>query len=540
MSMFSLRRSLGLRLILIGVLTLVLLVPMGMVRGLIREREGRRSEAVADIASKWGGMQVLAGPILTVPYEVRVEEPESDTRPIVVMSHGTRAADPESDTGSIVVTPQQVDLEVAAKEPRFEKRQAHFLPDSLRVTGTVAPEIRYRGIYEVVVYTAKLSVTGSFGDVDFARLNADEERVLWEDAFVTLAISDLKGIRAAIDVYWDGSPCPADTGMGAEGDFGSGVAALLGVSPETGTNAFSVDLELAGSGELMFEPLGKMTDVAIESDWPDPSFVGGFLPNEEDVSEDGFSAAWHVSHLNRNYPRQWVGRPRKSAGAAFGVRLFNPVNEYQQATRAAKYAILCIVLTFLAFFMTEVLTRRPIHPIQYLFVGLGLVLFYSLLVSLSEHLLFGLAYLLASAALVLLVAAYARTIMRSSALGGVVGAVLALLYLFLYIVIRQSDYALLLGNIGLLVTLAFVMYLTRGSTGSPCSAASVCRGSSASGKSRRWTKRPRHRAGPRNALGEDEAAALGFRDGVARLPGGADPEAPRTSGSEQRRVRSPW
>ncbi|MBC7446588.1 MAG: cell envelope integrity protein CreD, partial [Hymenobacteraceae bacterium] len=229
-------------------------------------------------------------------------------------------------------------------------------------------------------------------------------------------------------------------------------------------HAFSFDLDLNGSTGLLVAPLGRTTTVHLSSGWPSPSFIGEFLPRQRKVGADGFSADWRVLNLNRNYPQRWRtgdGQRPSVDASTFGVRLLVPVDEYQKSTRAVKYALLPLALTFLIFFFVEVLQRRRIHPVQYLLVGFALVIFYLLLIALGEYIRFNVAYLTAAVVVIGLVTAYVAGIFRRRDLTLVTAGVLTLIYGFVYIILQLEDYALLIGAFGLLLILALVMYLSR-------------------------------------------------------------------------------
>jgi len=222
-----------------------------------------------------------------------------------------------------------------------------------------------------------------------------------------------------------------------------------------------MSLNLNGSGQISFVPLGKVTTVQLSSPWKNPSFTGLFLPDERIVNEQGFSAKWKILHLNRNYPQQWTGKSEKVMESAFGAKFFCPVDEYQKSMRSAKYAVLFIGLTLAAFFLTEVTNRTRIHPIQYLLIGFDICLFYLLLLSISEHTSFATAYAVSAVASVLLVASYSRGILKSGRMAATIGSLMTFLYGFLYVTLQLEDYALLIGSIGMFVVLGVVMYLTR-------------------------------------------------------------------------------
>jgi inner membrane protein len=224
---------------------------------------------------------------------------------------------------------------------------------------------------------------------------------------------------------------------------------------------FSATVQLKGSGDLLFVPTGKTTTVSANSSWPNPSFTGSYLPDVRAVKDSGFNADWKVLYLNRKYPQQWKDNVHEMDGSAFGVDLIIPVDAYQQTTRSVKYAILIILLTFTAFFLIEWVYRRPIHSFQYALVGLALCLFYTLLLSFSEYIGFNSAYLTAAAATIILIAWFVRSILRSSMMSLFIGALLTLLYGFIFTLIQLQDYALLMGSIGLFITLGVVMYFSR-------------------------------------------------------------------------------
>jgi len=220
-------------------------------------------------------------------------------------------------------------------------------------------------------------------------------------------------------------------------------------------------LDINASGGLKFTPTGKETNVSISSNWINPSFMGRFLPNEHDITAEGFSANWQVLHLNRNFPQKWIGSRYKVENYSFGVDLIVPVNEYQKNMRTVKYAFMFIGLTFLSFFMIELLNKKVMHPIQYLLIGFSLLVFYALLLSISEHILFKYAYLISCLATILLISTYTISVLRSKLQTGIIFTILVLLYIYLYILIQLQDFALLVGATGLFVILSLVMYLTR-------------------------------------------------------------------------------
>ncbi len=420
----DMKSSAGVRLVVIAVIVLALLIPAGMIRDLIREREGTRDGAVAEISGKWGRSQTVAGPVLTVPYREYAK----------------------NNKGKVVST---------------TIAYAHFLPDDLSIAGTLVPQVRYRGIYEAVLYNGKLHLSGTFSRPDGKELGIPSGDMQYDKAFLSFGISDMKGIREIIHVIWNGATIPANPGIATSDVLASGVSAKVALDGKAQGFPFAVDIDINGSRELSFLPFGKETRVSLSSTWASPSFQGEFLPEQRTISKDGFSAEWKVLNLNRNYPQKWAGRNEQVASSAFGVGLRMPLNEYQKTMRTTKYALLFIVLTFAAFFLIEILARMTVHPIQYLLVGLALVLFYTLLLSLTEHLRFQYSFLIAGGGIVALVSAYSWSVLGSGRLAAVIGAVVSVLYGFLYVLLQCEDYALLLGSVGLFAILAAIMFVTR-------------------------------------------------------------------------------
>ncbi|MDH4228983.1 MAG: cell envelope integrity protein CreD [Nitrospirota bacterium] len=420
------KSSISVKALIIGVLILILLIPAALVQGLIHEREDRRDEAVRNIAAKWGQAQTITGPIISVPYKVTYKENKGG-------------------------------------EPQYSLAYLHFLPDTLNLEGSLAPEIRYRGIYEAVLYGADLSLSGHFSHPRSRRVDVPAGDILWEQAVVQLGVSDMVGIRDTIetDLSTHGKPA-MNPGVPTTDLMDAGVSAPLPLDgPERGDIPFSFHLRINGNERLEVTPVGKITQVKLAAPWPSPGFSGAYLPQERTITDKDFTATWRTLHLNRNYPQEWAGGKYRVSGSAFGVKLHRTVDIYQKSERTAKYAALFITFAFTAFFVSEIMNRRRVHPIQYLLVGFAVVLFYTLLIALSEQISFGLSYLIAATAVIGMITGYARAILGSLRMAGMVGSLLFLLYGFLFVVLQLEDYALLMGSIGLFVVLAGVMYLTR-------------------------------------------------------------------------------
>ncbi|NGP76258.1 cell envelope integrity protein CreD [Balneolaceae bacterium YR4-1] len=419
--MINLKKSLGIRLFVIAFLALALLIPSVLIQELISERENRRNSVVDEISQKWGKKQTVVGPVLSIPYKHYFSVDDKVEHTI---------------------------------------RYAHFLPEKLNIKGSIVPEVRYRGIYKVIVYNGKLMFSGNFHSLDLSVLNISPEDYLLDEAFISVGISDMTGIKDFISINWDGQDYPANPGIETNDVLQSGIS----IAPVIAANKeyrFAFDLNLNGSGGMLFSPVGKQTVVELNSEWANPSFTGNFLPVEREVNSSGFRANWEILHLNRNFSQQWTGPNQEVSGTAFGVDLLLPVDGYQKTMRTAKYAIMFIALTFMTFFMIELLGKKVIHPVQYLLIGFALLLFYTLLLSISEYLSFNLAYVIAASSIIALITVYSFRVLSDMRKTGIILGVLILLYGFLYILLQLQDYALLMGSIGLFIVLSLVMYLTR-------------------------------------------------------------------------------
>jgi inner membrane protein len=426
------RRSLTFRAIVVGILILLLLIPLGMVRDLIRERADRKQEAEAGISADWGGAQTITGPVIDVPYEVMVRVPNGN----------------------------------GGFENRMETRYAHFLPEKLIADATLEPYKKHRGIYEVAVYGSQTHLSGSFAPLHDQR-SSSEHALQWEKASLVLGISDLRSIKEQVTMRIGDRTVQFEPGMSNTDIASNGLSAPFQLdSTQLGLAMdFDAQLTINGSGSYNLVPVGKVTRATCKSSWKDPSYQGAFLPDPPDSTADpknGLDAHWTVLHLNRPYPQEFTGNMNGAIeGTAFGVRLMQPVDEYHKNERASKYGLMLIVLIFLVFFFVEVLQELRIHPIQYLLVGFALCIFYTLLIAISEHLGFAKAYIISAVAVISLVVLYANSVFQVKRASQLLGLIMLLVFGFMFALIHQQDYALLFGSIGLFITLALVMWVSR-------------------------------------------------------------------------------
>ncbi len=423
------RQSVTFRIFFIGFLILILMIPLVMVSSLIGERENRRNAAVDEVSSRWGSAQRIAGPMIVVPYRVSYRDEKNILRERV--------------------------------------ENAYFLPEALRAKGTVDPQERSRGLYRVVLYGIKdFAFSGLFRRPDFSRLGIQESAVIWDRAYLAVGIPDTRGIQKGVTLRWNGKEHPFLPGVKNAGIITSGIHVPLGERVREGAiSGFSFTIGLRGSSSLGFVPLGKETVVELSSSWAHPSFEGAYLPDRRSVGGGGFTAFWNVSYFGRNFSQEWTQSqmpdPGTFGGTEFGVRMYQPVDFYQKCVRAVKYGFLFISLTFLAFFLFELFNRLSIHPLQYLMVGFAMTLFYLLFLALSEHIGFMASYAVSSVSVMAIITGYCSRILETRRRAGVMFGLLFGLYSYLFILLENEDYALLLGALALFAILALVMYLTR-------------------------------------------------------------------------------
>jgi inner membrane protein len=362
------------------------------------------------------------------------------------------------------------------------KQYAYFLPEDLTIQSTVLPQERSRGIYKVMLYSSVNKIEGRFNKPMLEQLQLNPQQIVWNEAYILFNITDAKGLNEELKMKWKDSAITLSPSANGEG-----FTAPLKINNQEDLNnvQFSTSIELNGSEKILFTPLGKTTSVTINSKWPHPSYTGNILPQTKNIIDTMQSATWKSLSHKRNFPQQWKNasysftipydhiettRPTSTTtgvsindlGAeAFGLDLYIPVNGYQKTLRCIKYAVLIIILTFCAFFLIETVNKRSVHPFQYGLVGLALILFYTLLLSFSEYISFNLSYSVAAIATIGLISWFVKGILQSGRLSTILSVILILLYSFIFSILQLQDYALLLGSIGLFISLAVVMYFSR-------------------------------------------------------------------------------
>lgn len=431
-------RSLTLKLGAIALLILLLLIPLLMINGVIRDRQQLRDGVLEDIARSSSYSQQLSGPLVVVPYRK------------VVRTWKTREKTNER-----------------YQEIGEERGRLYFLPERFELDGAVQTELRARGIYQARLFHADNRISGHFSLPTQLGIKEDFGDYQFDPPFLAVGISDIRGIENALKLELNGRSLDFIPGSQV-GWLGEGVHVPLPALDlkQVTELAFGFDLKLQGTGQLQVLPVGKTSKVSLTANWPHPSFIGNYLPAQRDITDQGFTANWQTSFFSTNLQEILnscvsSGGCEALFGRSFGVSFIDPVDQYLKSDRAIKYALLFIVLTFAGFFLFEVLKSLAVHPVQYALVGVALAFFYLLLLSLSEHIGFAWAYLLSASGCVLLIGFYVCHVLRSVRHGLSFSAGLAALYGLLYGLLSAEDYALLMGSLLLFGLLGVFMVLTR-------------------------------------------------------------------------------
>lgn len=428
------------RMMMIGFLSVLLIIPLVYIEDLIKERSLRQETVVDEISKQWGNEVSLYGPILKVPYKVYSEK--------MITDQLTKK-----------VTSEMIE----------HINYAYFFPDKLKINSSINPEEKKRGIYTTAVYNSSIAINGTFDSLDFSQQEIDEKNILWNKSKILLKTTNVKGVSniLSVDINNEKYDLSSVSSNDHYSDYGyytleSKIIPIKNKGLLTKSIPFALEFGVRGSKEIRFIPIGKKTTAQITSNWKTANFMGEFLPyNPDKIKEDGFDAKWQILDVNRPFPQQHFGVLPNLNEFDFGVNFKIPVDEYQKSERSAKYGFLVICLTFLIFFLIQTMSKVDMHPFQYLMIGLALLMFYTLLVSISEHSNFLKAYAIASVSVISLITLYAKSILKDKRFMWFVGLALSALYAFIFVIIQLESYALLVGSIGLFIILASVMYLSR-------------------------------------------------------------------------------
>ena len=426
------------KIIMVGLLTFILLIPLQFVKNLITERADRQKEVVAETSEKWGEQIYFYGPMLKIPYKTQVE---------------TKLYDPKTKEHVNSVT--------------TELHTAYFFPEELKNTTKVTMlKPLQRSLYKSNVFTAEMAFTGNYITPNFKINNIPNEDILWNEATVVIRTTNLKSIKSQVNLKLGDSMYRFEPTQHTQNDTMStletGLVDLRSLQQEA-TMDFKFSINYNGSKLIRLAPIGKTTTAHMTSNWHSPSFMGNFLPNDKHkkISTAGFEADWEVLHLNRPFAQQSFDVLPNVKDYAFGVDFITTVDEYQQNERASKYGFLVIGLTFLIFFLIQSISKISIHIFQYSMIGLAVLMFYTLLISITEHSSFTLAYIIAGLSVIVLISVYSLSILKGRKFPVFIGVSLSGLYAFIFVIIQMEDYALLVGSVGLFLILAAVMYFSR-------------------------------------------------------------------------------
>ncbi len=429
------------------------MIPTTWIERIIKERQARAADVIREVSDKWSAGQTLSGPVLVIPF-TKIEV--------------LKRWDNNKQIEDIIES----------------KHKAYFLPENFMVTGKVTPQKLRRGIFDVAVYESTIQLDAEFVTPDFSVWNIPDNQVHWQEAMLVNGISDLRGIDANPVIESGGNKFMAepssntgirinqfatspvskeDLAVASENiSLTSGIIVPLNwKTREDFINRFSMNLSLKGSESLYFVPVGKSTQVNLSGPWPSPSFEGKLLPAERSVDDAGFTALWKVLSFNRPFAQKWIDTEQTLGGSEFGVRLLIPADQYQKSMRTAKYDGLIIILAFTALFLVEITSKIKIHPFQYILIGIALIVYYTLLLSLSEQLGYNMAYVIASIATTILVGIYASTFLRRKPVTFLFTGLMTFFYIFIFVIIQAEDYSLLIGSVGLFLIISLLMYFSR-------------------------------------------------------------------------------
>jgi inner membrane protein len=425
------------KMIMVGLLTLVLLIPLFFVQDLISERSCRQKEVVSELSELWGKDVEFYGPIMKIPYR--------------------------SFSETTIV-------EDKTKAPRIERyavtKYAYFFPEELKNKSDVKKNTSLkRGIYNNVVFTANMNFEGHFKSPNFEKLGIKSEDVFWDKVTIIVKTTNLKSIKSDLKIKLNNQLFDFESKADEDVQYGTLETTNFDHKLLEANSKIDFDFQMKynGSNSITFVPIGKTTFVAVNSDWESPSFMGMFAANDttKTISKKGFHADWKILDINRSFSQQYIEKLPNLNDYSFGVKLIETVDEYQQNERASKYGFLVIGLTFLIFFLIQSISKVNIHIFQYSMIGIALIMFYTLLISITEHSSFSFAYAIAGTSVIALITLYSVSILKDRKFPMFIGISLSVLYSFIFVIIQLEDYALLVGSIGLFAILAAIMYFSR-------------------------------------------------------------------------------
>ncbi|WP_179376285.1 cell envelope integrity protein CreD [Winogradskyella wichelsiae] len=432
-----LKTSITARMMMVGALILVLLIPLSYVNILISERSYRQKDVVNEINQKWGNEVLIYGPIIKIPYKSYSETSTFNEK-----------------------------TKTYLKETKTLINYAYIFPEKLHVDAAVKSKTMYLGNFESAVFTSDMALTGRYHPINLEGKGIKNEDIIWEKSSILFKTSNLKGIKNEMAIVINDKSYAFETSYNENSSLNNLdelETAFLNEDLLKGDFNFNMNVTYAGSEQIQVIPVGKTTTMEMTSNWADPGFIGNYSPDDEtrSITKDGFKVDWKVLAINRAFSQQYLNQVPSLSQFAFGTKFVVLVDEYQKSERSAKYGFLVIGLTFLIFFLIQTMSKIHIHAFQYLMIGLALIMFYTLLVSISEHSNFLKAYLIAGVSVILLITLYSKSILKNFKFSALIGLSLTALYAFIYVIIQLENYALLVGSVGLFLILAIVMFVSR-------------------------------------------------------------------------------
>ena len=437
-------KTLGFKIIIIVVLGLLLLIPMTFINSVVKDRIRYQNEAISSIIEPVGDSANIQGVVIAIPYLEKFID--SDT-----------------------------------KEIGYTRKYIFYMPNEYNVTGDVEVTSLSRGIFKAPIFNSKLNITGIFDKYNAEIYNLDENNtiILYDEAMIILGIGNKKNLMKLPNIlvnqneelkYYEKN-INIDLNM-FKNKF------LYTISRDSILNGFdfNITMDIQGGNSLIITPLASENTFKISSKWKDPSFTVGFLPTKREVNNNGFNAEWNIASFNTSFTKYWTSDEnsnrlnnidnnqyytsnQESNNVLISFLLLN--DNYQKTSRSVKYAILFIFIPFFVLFLCEVLSKKRIHPVQYILIGIANAIFYLLLLAISEHINFNISYFISALMVTALTSIYIGYIIKSPKYTISMAIVEALIYIFLFGILQLTDYALLMGTLGLFAVIALAMYFTR-------------------------------------------------------------------------------
>ena len=434
----NIKNELGIRFLIIGIIALIMFIPLGSVNSIVDERNDLYTNVLKNISSQWGNPQVVTGPALVIPIIEKYNITEK-----------TKYSEGNEKIHNKIV---------------YKNKNIIILPKKLSKKINLKEHYRYRSIYKSLVYEAGIKIQGNFDLSGYSKLSDNLYKVRYDKAYILMGLSDTKAIQNVSKLQLNANSYAFEPGVGVVlNGISSGFHAPIGIDEKQNIYNFNFTFNTKGSSSIRFSAFGEQTDVTVDSSWKHPSFQGAILPTEREITKDGFHAIWKIPSLARNFPQSWILEEHNYNlnQLLTGVDLYEPVYLYSLVSRSIKYGVLFIVLTFLTFLIFELTQNTKLHYVQYGLIGLSLGLFFLTLLSLSEHISFLYAYIIASSITLISISIYTWFNSKNIKQSFSIFIMLVALYTILYSLLQLEDYALLMGTGLLLIILFILMWITR-------------------------------------------------------------------------------